>query len=73
MRAVIITSADGFVGHHLTEYFAEQGTDVYAVVMENSPMCFRVEGLDNVHFIPSSCIDLTSIHNDFRIYTPYFV
>lgn len=52
MKKVIVTGADGFVGSHLTEYLAKNGNQVYAVVLDDSPSRFRVEGLENVHIVP---------------------
>lgn len=51
MAAVVITGADGFIGSHLARYCAEQGMEVYAVVLPGSSLKKRVEGLPHVTVI----------------------
>lgn len=48
METVIITGADGFLGSHLTKKFAAEGVKVYALVIQNSPLVHRIQGIDNV-------------------------
>lgn len=50
-QAVVITGADGFIGSHLTRYFIEQNTDVYAIVMQNSPIRYRIDSVPGIHVI----------------------
>lgn len=45
---VVVTGADGFIGSHLVKSFADRGVTVYAIIMENSPIRSRIEGIDNV-------------------------
>lgn len=47
-NSVIITGADGFIGSHLVKYFSENEIIVYAIIIKNSPLKNRIEGIDNV-------------------------
>lgn len=52
MKKAVITGADGFLGSHLTKYFASNGYTVFAVVLCNSPTRSRVAGLENTVVVP---------------------
>lgn len=54
MKTVVITGADGFIGHHLVRYMTSQGYTVYAIVIENSPTQSRLEGLEKVNVVVSN-------------------
>lgn len=47
-KQIVITGADGFLGSHLVKHFAELGFFVTAIVIKNSPLRYRIEGLENV-------------------------
>ena len=51
MKHVVITGADGFIGSHLVKRFVAQGFAVTAIVMINSPIRHRIEGIENVTII----------------------
>lgn len=51
MESVVITGADGFIGHHLVQYMVAQGYTVYAVVIEESPTRDRLDGMEHVHVV----------------------
>lgn len=61
MRSVVITGGDGFIGSHLTRYFAQQGMKVYALTIPNSPVVSRIEGVDHVIVIQSELSDISSL------------
>lgn len=48
MKSVVITGADGFIGHHLVQYMTAQGYAVYAIVIAESPTRDRLNGLEGV-------------------------
>ena len=56
-QSVIITGADGFIGSHLTRYFSEHGIDVYAIIIKNSSLRSRIEGLSGVHIFEADLCD----------------
>lgn len=45
---VVITGADGFIGSHLVKSLATKNLQVYAIVVENSPLRHRIEGIEHV-------------------------
>lgn len=51
MKHVVITGADGFIGSHLVRRFVAQGFAVTAIVMINSPIRHRIEGIENVNIV----------------------
>lgn len=51
MKHVVITGADGFIGSHLVKRFVSQGFAVTAIVMINSPIRHRIEGIENVNIV----------------------
>lgn len=51
MKSVVITGADGFIGHHLVRYMSKQGYTIYAIVVKDSPTQNRLYGLENVHIV----------------------
>lgn len=57
VNSVIVTGADGFVGRHIVQYFAQQGVDVYAVVIPQSPLRSYIDGIENVHVIEGNLIE----------------
>lgn len=61
MKAVVITGADGFIGHHLVQYMTAQGYTVYAIVIEESPTRNRLDGLENVHVVIGSGKDYPTL------------
>ena len=60
-NSVVITGADGFIGSHLVKSLAASGTKVYAVVIKNSPIRHRIEGIDNVTIIEGDLADWESL------------
>lgn len=50
-RSVVITGADGFIGSHLTRHLLSQGIEVYGIIIKNSPLRGRLEGLCGLHII----------------------
>ena len=61
MDSIVITGGDGFVGTHLTKHLIDQGYEVYAVVVENSPTKDRIEGLRNVHIVEGDLLEIENI------------
>ena len=57
MKSVVITGADGFIGHHLARHMSAQGIHVYAVVMEGSPTVGRLSGISNVSIVVGNLND----------------
>lgn len=51
MKHIVITGADGFIGSHLVKNFADRGYSVTALVVENSPIRNRIEGIPHVNII----------------------
>lgn len=51
MKDIVITGADGFIGSHLVKQFVSQGYSVTAIIMENSPIRHRIEGITNVDIV----------------------
>lgn len=51
MKDVVITGADGFIGSHLVKELIVQNYTVTAVIMTNSPIRHRIEGLPNVSIV----------------------
>ncbi len=51
MNQIVITGADGFIGSHLVKRFAGLGDAVTALIMENSPIRHRIEGIPNVTIV----------------------
>lgn len=52
MNHVVITGADGFIGSHLTRYFSEHETVIYAIVSPKSKTTYRIQDVQNVKIIP---------------------
>lgn len=48
MECVVITGADGFVGSHLVQHFAQEGLQVYALIIPDSPAIGRISNIRNV-------------------------
>lgn len=48
MKTVVVTGGDGFIGHHLVQYFAKKGLCVYALTIPKSPMVDRIQNIPNV-------------------------
>lgn len=61
MKSVVITGADGFVGHHLVRYMVEQGYTVYAIVIPESPTRNRLDDLENVHVVIGGGADYAAL------------
>lgn len=57
MNHIVITGADGFIGSHLVKAFAAQGDAVTALIMENSPIRHRIEGIQNVTIVEGDLAD----------------
>lgn len=51
MKQIVISGADGFIGSHLVRKFVDLGYGVTALIMENSPIRNRVEGIPNVTIV----------------------
>lgn len=56
MNSVVITGADGFIGSHLVRVFAAQDVKVYAIIMENSPLRQRIEGIENTIIVEGNLL-----------------
>lgn len=51
MASVVITGADGFIGRHLVDYFAQKGVEVYAVVLPGRALPKKIAKFANVTMI----------------------
>lgn len=51
MRSVLVTGANGFVGHHLVKILSESGFHIYAVVRNEKENISNIEDIDNVEII----------------------
>ena len=61
MRRVIITGGDGFVGSHLARSFAEQGIEVYALTVPNSPTVARIQNIRGIKVIQGNLMDIQAL------------
>lgn len=57
MDSVVITGADGFIGSHMVRHFAAQGLAVYALVIPQSPIRHRIEGIEHVTILEGDLAD----------------
>lgn len=51
MRSVIVTGANGFVGHHLTRILIENGYHIYAVIRNEREDISNIDHISNVDII----------------------
>ena len=51
MKSIIIAGGDGFIGSHLTRHFIENGYEVCAITIPNSPTKGRLSGLEHVSIV----------------------
>ena len=56
-QSVVITGADGFIGSHLTKYLSGQGINVYAIIIKNSLLRSRIDGLSGVRIFEADLCD----------------
>ena len=61
MKHIVITGADGFIGSHLVKRFAMQGFAVTAIVMIDSPIRHRIEGIENVNIVEGELVQWESL------------
>ena len=61
MNHIVITGADGFIGSHLVKAFVSQGDAVTALIMENSPIRHRIEGIHNVTIVEGDLANWESL------------
>ena len=51
MKKAIVSGGDGFLGSHLIKRLIAHDYEVYALVIKNSPIRQRIDGLDHVHVV----------------------
>ena len=51
MKVAVITGADGFLGSHLIKHLIVNDFEIYAIIVKNSNIRYRLEGLRNTHII----------------------
>src|SRR5687768_6417751 len=49
MKKIVITGANGFIGHHLVNYLSNLNYEIYALLRENTLPRFKIK--KNVHII----------------------
>lgn len=73
MKSVIITGADGFIGSHLSKFLTAHGYKVYAVVIKDSPIKYRLSGDENIKIIEGDLASYKDIAQELPLSSEAFL